>query len=98
MKYQDTSTGRLVSELRTKLGRCDCMTQNPYNAIINLGHYNGGYLTLLSMRVKVIIRFFTNNFQKCLKFNENSFAQFVKEKLHVLFKFIPRVFQQNSQI
>lgn len=41
LKYQDTSTGRLVSELRTKLGRCDCMAHNPYNAVINLGHYNG---------------------------------------------------------
>ena len=25
LKYQDTSTGELVAELRTKLGRCDCM-------------------------------------------------------------------------
>lgn len=41
LKYQDTSTGKLVSELRTKLGRCDCMTQNPYNSVINLGHHNG---------------------------------------------------------
>ncbi|KAL1920932.1 uncharacterized protein VTP21DRAFT_11567 [Calcarisporiella thermophila] len=41
LKYQDTSTGQLVAELRTKLGRCDAMTQNPYNAIINLGHANG---------------------------------------------------------
>ena len=41
LKYQDTSTGKLVSQLRTKLGRCDCMTQNPYNAVINLGHHNG---------------------------------------------------------
>jgi U3 small nucleolar RNA-associated protein 7 len=41
LKYQDTSTGELVSELRTKLGRCDCMALNPYNAIVNLGHSNG---------------------------------------------------------
>ncbi|CAG8685070.1 9333_t:CDS:10, partial [Acaulospora morrowiae] len=41
LKYQDTSTGKLVSECRTKLGQCDVMTQNPWNAIINLGHING---------------------------------------------------------
>ncbi|KAH6571380.1 hypothetical protein BASA50_002764 [Batrachochytrium salamandrivorans] len=41
LKYQDTSTGQLVAEHRTKLGKCDTMTQNPYNAIINLGHANG---------------------------------------------------------
>ena len=41
LKYQDTSTGELVVELRTKLGRCDCMALNPYNAVVNLGHSNG---------------------------------------------------------
>ena len=41
LKYQDTSTGNLVAEHRTKLGKCDTMTQNPWNAIIHLGHYNG---------------------------------------------------------
>ncbi|KAJ3328336.1 Small subunit (SSU) processome component [Gonapodya sp. JEL0774] len=41
LRYQDTSTGAFVAELRTKLGRCDVMAQNPYNAIINLGHSNG---------------------------------------------------------
>ncbi|TPX33220.1 hypothetical protein SmJEL517_g03820 [Synchytrium microbalum] len=41
LKYQDTSTGNLVAELRTGLGRCDVMAQNPYNAIMQLGHTNG---------------------------------------------------------
>ncbi|KND01817.1 uncharacterized protein SPPG_03608 [Spizellomyces punctatus DAOM BR117] len=41
LKYQDTSTGKLVAELRTKLGRCDTMSQNPYNAVVHLGHSNG---------------------------------------------------------
>jgi U3 small nucleolar RNA-associated protein 7 len=41
LKYQDVTTGKLVAELRTKLGRCDAMTQNPYNAVIHLGHSNG---------------------------------------------------------
>jgi len=43
LKYQDTSTGNRVAEFNTKLGRCDCMVQNPYNGIINLGHSNGNY-------------------------------------------------------
>jgi len=51
LTYQDTSTGRLVSSLRTRLGRCDCMTQNPYNSVINLGHYNGA-VTMWSPAVK----------------------------------------------
>jgi U3 small nucleolar RNA-associated protein 7 len=41
LKYQDTSTGELVAELRTKLGPCNCMRQNPTNAVIHLGHGNG---------------------------------------------------------
>ncbi len=41
LKYQDTSTGQLVAEHRTKLGPCDVMQQNSYNAILNLGHANG---------------------------------------------------------
>ncbi|KAF9439234.1 Small subunit (SSU) processome component [Entomortierella beljakovae] len=41
LKYQDTSTGQLVAEHRTKLGKCDVMTQNPATAIMHLGHGNG---------------------------------------------------------
>ncbi|KAJ3320094.1 Small subunit (SSU) processome component [Blyttiomyces sp. JEL0837] len=41
LRYQDTSTGVLVAEHRTRLGDCGTMAQNPYNAIINLGHSNG---------------------------------------------------------
>ncbi|GAA5866695.1 hypothetical protein JCM1840_002432 [Sporobolomyces johnsonii] len=41
LKYQDTSTGQLVAEHRTKLGSCDVMAQNPHNAFIHLGHQNG---------------------------------------------------------
>ena len=41
LKYQDTSTGQLVAECRTRLGRCDAMVQNPQNAIVSLGHANG---------------------------------------------------------
>jgi U3 small nucleolar RNA-associated protein 7 len=41
LKYQDISTGRLVAEHRTKLGKCNAMIQNPHNAIMHLGHANG---------------------------------------------------------
>jgi U3 small nucleolar RNA-associated protein 7 len=41
LKYQDTSTGELVSQHRTKLGACNVMRQNPSNAILHLGHKNG---------------------------------------------------------
>ena len=41
LKYQDTSTGQLVVEHRTKLGACTTMTQNIHNAVIHLGHQNG---------------------------------------------------------
>ena len=38
---QDTSTGELVAEHRTKLGSCEVLRQNPYNAVVSLGHSNG---------------------------------------------------------
>ncbi|KAF9218470.1 BING4CT-domain-containing protein [Gyrodon lividus] len=41
LKYQDTSTGLLVAEHRTKAGACRTMTQNRHNAVIHLGHQNG---------------------------------------------------------
>lgn len=41
LKYQDTSTGQLVNEIRTKTGPVQAMTQNPWNAIIHTGSGNG---------------------------------------------------------
>lgn len=41
LKYHDVSTGQLVGEHRTKLGPTTTMAQNPWNAVIHLGHYNG---------------------------------------------------------
>ncbi|OBA21278.1 BING4CT-domain-containing protein [Metschnikowia bicuspidata var. bicuspidata NRRL YB-4993] len=41
LKYHDVSTGVLVSELRTKLGPTQAMKQNPWNAVMHLGHGNG---------------------------------------------------------
>lgn len=41
LKYQDTSTGQLVTEIPTRLGKPVSLGQNRYNAIMHLGHQNG---------------------------------------------------------
>ncbi|KAG1869040.1 BING4CT-domain-containing protein [Suillus subalutaceus] len=41
LKYQDTSTGHIVAEHRTKLGACHTLAQNKHNAVLHLGHSNG---------------------------------------------------------
>jgi len=41
LRYQDTSTGQFVSGAYTKQGPCHVMRQNPWNAIMNLGHAKG---------------------------------------------------------
>ncbi|SCU95715.1 LAME_0F13146g1_1 [Lachancea meyersii CBS 8951] len=41
LKYQDVSTGQIQAEIKTKLGPTSAMAQNPWNAVINLGHSNG---------------------------------------------------------
>ncbi|EFX06341.1 small nucleolar ribonucleoprotein complex [Grosmannia clavigera kw1407] len=41
LKYQDVTTGNLVSEIHTKTGAPCSFTQNPYNAVVHAGHQNG---------------------------------------------------------
>lgn len=41
LKYLDTSTGQIVSEMPTKQGPATAFSQNPYNAIMHVGHQNG---------------------------------------------------------
>ncbi|KAI0142418.1 BING4CT-domain-containing protein [Hypoxylon sp. NC0597] len=41
LKYQDVSTGQLVTEIPTKLGAPVSLAQNPYNAVLHVGHQNG---------------------------------------------------------
>ncbi|OTA94043.1 hypothetical protein M434DRAFT_395117 [Hypoxylon sp. CO27-5] len=41
LKYQDVSTGQLVTEIPTRLGAPVSLAQNPYNAVLHVGHQNG---------------------------------------------------------
>eukprot|EP01095_Lingulamoeba_sp_RSL-Kostka_P013007 TRINITY_DN525_c9_g1_i1.p1 TRINITY_DN525_c9_g1~~TRINITY_DN525_c9_g1_i1.p1 ORF type:complete len:553 (-),score=201.60 TRINITY_DN525_c9_g1_i1:29-1552(-) len=41
IRWQDTSTGKLVSEFGTKLGTGYCIKQNIKNGVISLGHQRG---------------------------------------------------------
>lgn len=41
LKYLDISTGQIVAEMPTRLGSPTSLTQNPYNAILHMGHQNG---------------------------------------------------------
>ncbi|XP_048874155.1 WD repeat-containing protein 46 [Brienomyrus brachyistius] len=41
LQYLDVSVGKEVAAICTKAGRLDVMAQNPYNAIIHLGHPTG---------------------------------------------------------
>lgn len=41
LRYQDTTTGQIVAQHKTRLGLCDVMRQNPWNAVMCLGHANG---------------------------------------------------------
>lgn len=47
LRYQDTSTGTIISQHRSGLGECDVLSQNPANAVVSLGHSNGS-LTMWS--------------------------------------------------
>jgi U3 small nucleolar RNA-associated protein 7 len=41
LRYLDVSTGANVADIHTRLGDCDCMRTNPWNALVHLGHKNG---------------------------------------------------------
>ena len=41
LKYLDVSTGKLICESKTKKGEPTALAQNPYNAIVGMGHSTG---------------------------------------------------------
>ncbi|XP_067268539.1 WD repeat-containing protein 46 [Pseudorasbora parva] len=41
LQYLDVSVGKEIAAICTKMGRLDVMAQNPYNAVVHLGHPNG---------------------------------------------------------
>ncbi|KAF7594091.1 Small subunit (SSU) processome component [Aspergillus hancockii] len=41
LKYTDTSTGQMVAEMPTRMGAPTSLAQNPWNAILHVGHQNG---------------------------------------------------------
>ena len=41
LRYTDTSTGQIVAEHPTRKGPPTALAQNPYNAILHVGHQNG---------------------------------------------------------
>ena len=42
--YLDSSVGRSVTTRKIGMGPLRCMTHNPYNAVVHLGHNNGRFL------------------------------------------------------
>ncbi|KAJ1404725.1 WD40/YVTN repeat-like-containing domain superfamily [Sesbania bispinosa] len=45
LHYQDVTTGTMVSNFRTGLGRTNVMQVNPFNGVVSLGH-SGGTVTM----------------------------------------------------
>lgn len=43
LTYLDVSVGKIVTALNARAGRLSVMAQNPYNAVIHLGHSNGQF-------------------------------------------------------
>ncbi|KAJ0988769.1 hypothetical protein J5N97_007125 [Dioscorea zingiberensis] len=60
LHYQDVTTGEIVANYRTGLGRTDVMRVNPYNSIIGVGHSCGKLTMWKPTSVKPLITMFCN--------------------------------------
>lgn len=61
LHYQDMSTGEMIANCRTGLGRTDVMRVNPYNAVIGLGHAGGKVTMWKPTSVKPLVTMLCHN-------------------------------------
>ncbi|KAL6899113.1 hypothetical protein ACP4OV_005771 [Aristida adscensionis] len=61
LHYQDVSTGEMIANYRTGLGRTDVMRVNPYNAVIGLGHAGGKVTMWKPTSVKPLVTMLCHN-------------------------------------
>ena len=61
LHYQDMSTGEMIANYRTGLGRTDVMRVNPYNAVIGLGHAGGKVTMWKPTTVKPLVTMLCHN-------------------------------------
>ncbi|KAK1645174.1 hypothetical protein QYE76_062979 [Lolium multiflorum] len=61
LHYQDMSTGEMIANYRTGLGRTDVMRVNPYNAVIGLGHAGGKVTMWKPTSVKPLVTMLCHN-------------------------------------
>lgn len=61
LHYQDMSTGEMIANHRTGLGRTDVMRVNPYNAVIGLGHAGGKVTMWKPTSVKPLVTMLCHN-------------------------------------
>lgn len=68
---QDTSTGQLVAQHRTRLGPCGVMAQNSWNGVLGLGHANGSVTMWTPNITTPVVRLLCHrvrNASRCLRF------------------------------
>ncbi|KAF8693235.1 hypothetical protein HU200_038616 [Digitaria exilis] len=61
LHYQDVSTGEMIANYKTGLGRTDVMRVNPYNAVIGLGHERGQVTMWKPTSVKPLVTMLCHN-------------------------------------